>query len=147
MGMSVTQYEIRFSKLARRAIWLIPTDRDRVRRFIDGLNYRLRFVMTREIASGPRFDEVVDIARRLEQVCIQEREEWEAKRPRGLGGFSGVSFLGQSHHNKGLPFRPVQMAHPDYRGASASHGSYSSRPCQSSLCALPAQSSSHAPSV
>lgn len=65
-GMSVNQYEMRFSELAHQAIWLVPTERDMIRRFINGLNYGLGFVMTREIASGARFDEVVDNARQLE---------------------------------------------------------------------------------
>ncbi|XP_070056430.1 uncharacterized protein [Nicotiana tomentosiformis] len=39
------------------------------------------------------------------------------------------------------------MACPDHRGASTSHGSYSDRSGQSSLSALPAQSSSLSPSV
>ncbi|XP_070039656.1 uncharacterized protein [Nicotiana tomentosiformis] len=138
---------MRFSELARHAFWLVPTERERTRRFIDGLNYGLRIVMTRENVSGAMFDEVVDIARRLELVRSQEREEREAKRPRGSGGFSGVSSGGQSHHNRGCPYRPSQMAHPIHHGASASHGSYSARLGQSSLSALPAQSLSHAPSV
>ncbi|XP_070045720.1 uncharacterized protein [Nicotiana tomentosiformis] len=37
--LSVMWYEMRFSKLARHAIWLVPTDRERIRRFIDGLTY------------------------------------------------------------------------------------------------------------
>ncbi|XP_070045438.1 uncharacterized protein [Nicotiana tomentosiformis] len=65
-GMFVTQYEMRFSELALHAVWLVPTERERIRRFIDGLHYQLHFVMTRESVSGARFDEVVDIARRLE---------------------------------------------------------------------------------
>ncbi|XP_070032815.1 uncharacterized protein [Nicotiana tomentosiformis] len=65
-GMSVTQYVMRFSELAHHAIWLVPTERERIKRFTDGLNYGLRFVMTQEIASGTMFDDVVDIARRLQ---------------------------------------------------------------------------------
>ncbi|XP_070045449.1 uncharacterized protein [Nicotiana tomentosiformis] len=38
-GISVTQYKMRFSELARHAVWLVPTDRERIRRFIDGLTY------------------------------------------------------------------------------------------------------------
>ncbi|XP_070056836.1 uncharacterized protein [Nicotiana tomentosiformis] len=142
----MTQYKIRFSELAHHAIWLVPTERERIRRFIYGLNYGLCFVMTREITSGARFDEVVDIARRLEQVCSQEREEREAKRPRGSSGFSGVSSAGQSHHSRGSPYRPTQMAHPVHHDASSSDGSYSAHLGQSSLSSLPDQSSSRAPS-
>ncbi|XP_070050408.1 uncharacterized protein [Nicotiana tomentosiformis] len=38
-GMSVTQYKMRFSELARHAVWLVPTNRERIMRFIDGLTY------------------------------------------------------------------------------------------------------------
>ncbi|XP_070057445.1 uncharacterized protein [Nicotiana tomentosiformis] len=38
-GMSVTQYEMRFSELARHVVWLVPIERVRIRRFIDGLYY------------------------------------------------------------------------------------------------------------
>ncbi|XP_070057825.1 uncharacterized protein [Nicotiana tomentosiformis] len=62
-GMSVTQYEMRFSKLARHAVWLVPTDRERIMRFIDDLTYQLRLLMTRERVSSVTFDEVVYIAR------------------------------------------------------------------------------------
>ncbi|XP_070049089.1 uncharacterized protein [Nicotiana tomentosiformis] len=137
---------MRFSELARHAIWLVPTERELIRRFIDGLSYQLRFVMTRENTLGIRFNEVIDIARRLELVRSQEHEEREAKMPRGLGGFSGVSSGGQSHHNRGRPYRPAQMAHPVHRGALVSHGSYSARSGQSSFSALPTQSSHHASS-
>ncbi|XP_070044980.1 uncharacterized protein [Nicotiana tomentosiformis] len=133
--MSVTQYEMRFFELPCQAIWLVPTETERIMRFIDGLIYGLR-----EITSGARFDKVVNSARRLEQVHSQERVEREAKRPYGSGGFSGVSFGGKSHHSRGRPYRPAQMAPPIHRGASISHGSYNSHLGQSSYSALPAQS-------
>ncbi|XP_070034456.1 uncharacterized protein [Nicotiana tomentosiformis] len=62
-GMSVTQYEMRFSELACQEVWLVPTDRERIRRFIDGLTYHLWLFMTKERVSGATFDEVFDIAR------------------------------------------------------------------------------------
>ncbi|XP_070046953.1 uncharacterized protein [Nicotiana tomentosiformis] len=67
-GMSVTLYEMRFSKLTRHAVWLVPTKRERIRRFIDGLYYQYRFVLIRESVSGATFNEVIDIAQRLEMV-------------------------------------------------------------------------------
>ncbi|XP_070035989.1 uncharacterized protein [Nicotiana tomentosiformis] len=93
--MSVTKYEIRFSELARHAVWFVPTDRERIRRFIDGLGFQLRLLMTRERVSGVTFDKVVDISRQIEMVQGQERTEREAKRPRGQGGFSGAPQGGQ----------------------------------------------------
>ncbi|XP_070032604.1 uncharacterized protein [Nicotiana tomentosiformis] len=125
---------MQFSELARHAVWLVPTEREKIRRFINGLNYQFYFVMGN--VGGAKFDEVVDSARRLEIVSIQEREEREAKRSRGPGNSSSVSSRGQPYHNRGRPYRPAQMARPQ-RGASASHGSYSARRSQSSLSALP----------
>ncbi|XP_070032890.1 uncharacterized protein [Nicotiana tomentosiformis] len=63
--MSVTQYEMIFSEVARHAIWLITTDRERIMRFIDGLTFQLRLLMTRERESGATFDEVVNIAHQI----------------------------------------------------------------------------------
>ncbi|XP_070002610.1 uncharacterized protein [Nicotiana sylvestris] len=81
--MTVSQYEMRFSELARHAIWMISSNRERIRRFVDGLNYHLRILITREIVLGATFEEVVDIAREIERVRHREREEREAKRPQG----------------------------------------------------------------
>ncbi|XP_070040724.1 uncharacterized protein [Nicotiana tomentosiformis] len=124
-GMYVTQYEMRFSELAHHVVWLVPTERESIRRFIDGLTYQSCFVITRESVSGNTFDEVVDITRRLEMVRSQECEEREAKRAGGSGGFSGVPSGGQFHHNRGHPYRPAQIACLVHCGASASHRSYS----------------------
>ncbi|XP_070040366.1 uncharacterized protein [Nicotiana tomentosiformis] len=70
-------------------------------KFIDGLTYQLQLLMTREWVSGVTFDEVVDIAQQIEIVRGQERVEWEAKRPRGQGGFSGAPFGGSSTSHPG----------------------------------------------
>ncbi|XP_070004520.1 uncharacterized protein [Nicotiana sylvestris] len=93
-GMFMTQYEMRFLELAHHAIWLVPTKREMIRRFIDGLSCGLHFAMTWEIALGGRFDEMVDIARRIELVRSQEREEREAKRPCSSGGFNSIPSRG-----------------------------------------------------
>ncbi|XP_070050661.1 uncharacterized protein [Nicotiana tomentosiformis] len=130
--MYVTQYKMRFFELPCYAVWLVPTDRERIRRFIYGLTYQLRLLMTRE---------------RIEVVRNQEHVEREAKRPRGLGGSGGVPSGGQSYYNRGCPYRHAQESHPVHRGASSSHGSYSSHQGQSSLSALPAQSTPYSPSV
>ncbi|XP_070047504.1 uncharacterized protein [Nicotiana tomentosiformis] len=81
---------MRFSKLACHAVWLVPNDRERIRRFVDGLTYQLQLLMTWERVSGATFDEVVDIVQQIEMVRSQERGEREAKRPHGSGDFSGV---------------------------------------------------------
>ncbi|XP_070054345.1 uncharacterized protein [Nicotiana tomentosiformis] len=125
--MSVTQYEMRFSELAHHAVWLVPTDKERIRRFINGLTYHLRLLVTRERVSGATFDEVVDIAWQIEMVCSQERGEREARRPHGSGGFSGVPSGGQLYHDRGRPYSHAQTARPVHRGALSGHGSHSSQ--------------------
>ncbi|XP_070041132.1 uncharacterized protein [Nicotiana tomentosiformis] len=135
---------MQFLELARHAV---PTEREKIRRFINGLNHQLHFVMTVGNIASVKFDEVVDSARRLKMVRTQEREEREAKMSRGPGNSSGVPSGGQSYHSRGRPYRPTHMSRPARRGASASLGSYNARSSQSSLSALPAQSSSRAPSV
>ncbi|XP_070035293.1 uncharacterized protein [Nicotiana tomentosiformis] len=119
--LSVKQYEMRFSKLARHVAW--------------------------ERVSGATFEEVVDIARQIETICSQERVEREAKRPRPSGGFGGVPSGGLSYHSRSRPYRHAQEGRPVHRGASSSHGSCGSHQGQSSLSALPAQSTPCAPSV
>ncbi|XP_070057885.1 uncharacterized protein [Nicotiana tomentosiformis] len=103
--------------------------------------------MTQERVSGATFDEVVDIARQIEIVCSQERGEREAKSPHGPGDFSGAPSGGQFYRGKGRPYKHAQTGRPVHRGPSSNHGSYSSHQGQPSLGALPAQSSSCAPSV
>lgn len=93
------------------------------------------------------FNEVVDIARQIEMVRSQERGEREAKRPRGPGGFSSVPLGVQVYRGRSRPYKHAQTGRPARCGVSSSHGSYSSHQSQSSLSALPAQSSSRAPSV
>ncbi|XP_070028924.1 uncharacterized protein [Nicotiana sylvestris] len=78
--MTVSQYEARFSELARYASWIVPTDWERIKRFVDGLNYHFRILMTRERVLGISFEDAVDIARDIETARRQEREEREAKR-------------------------------------------------------------------
>ncbi|XP_070032521.1 uncharacterized protein [Nicotiana tomentosiformis] len=111
-------YEMRFSELDRHAVWLVPTEREKIRRFINGLNQQFYFIMTLGNIEGAGFDEVVDSARCLEMVRTQEREE-----------------------------RLAQIGHLAHREVSAIHGSYSARQSRPFHGELPAQSSSRAPSV
>nr|XP_033512776.1 uncharacterized protein LOC117277457 [Nicotiana tomentosiformis] len=101
--MKVTQYKMRFVYLECHVILLVPIEREKISRFIDGLNYGLCYSLAREVKTDARFDQVAELARRLEQVHRLEREEREAKRSRGLGGFSSSSSAGQSHYNRGRP--------------------------------------------
>ncbi|XP_070056800.1 uncharacterized protein [Nicotiana tomentosiformis] len=64
--MTVSEYAIRFSELARHAPILVPTIRERVHRFIKGLGYDIKICMDRELQTDTPFQQVVDIARKIE---------------------------------------------------------------------------------
>ncbi|XP_070055415.1 uncharacterized protein [Nicotiana tomentosiformis] len=116
-------YESRRSVGAAPFTWqefsVLFLEKERIRRFIDGLTYQLRLLMTQERVFGATFDEVVDIARQIEMF----------------------------YHGRGRSYRHAQTTRPVHRGASSNHGSYSTHQGQSSLSALLSQSSSHAPLV
>ncbi|XP_070043809.1 uncharacterized protein [Nicotiana tomentosiformis] len=112
---------MRFFELARHVVWLVPTDRERIRR---------------ERVFGATFDEVVDIARQIEVVRSLEVREV-------LVGY----LLGGSPTTVGVVLKgPAQTTRPAHYGASASPSSYSAHSGQSSFSALPAQISYHASS-
>ncbi|XP_070045617.1 uncharacterized protein [Nicotiana tomentosiformis] len=62
----MSEYAVRFSDLARNALTLAATVRERVRRFIQGLNPSIRFSMARELEMDITYQQVVGIAMRLE---------------------------------------------------------------------------------
>ncbi|XP_070035295.1 uncharacterized protein [Nicotiana tomentosiformis] len=108
----MSEYAIKLSELARHAPFLVPTVRDRVRRFIEGLDYDLKIRMAREIQSDTPFQQVVEIAKMLGQVRNEERESKEAKRSRNSGGFSGFYSATMTHHGGGSGSRSTQ---PQFR--------------------------------
>ncbi|XP_070057041.1 uncharacterized protein [Nicotiana tomentosiformis] len=136
--MSVTEYEMKFIELSRHAAFLIPTKVEKVRRFIEGLNFGIKTSMARKAETGATFFQVVDIARKIERIKGQGREAMVAtgKKPWYLGSFSGASSRGRDHSGKSHPSRLVPSAYQLARGA----------PIQSSFSALPTPSSYRSPS-
>ncbi|XP_070050348.1 uncharacterized protein [Nicotiana tomentosiformis] len=53
---------------ARLAVILLPIERERVRRFIDGLNFGIRLQMSKETGDDFSFQREVEIARRIEMI-------------------------------------------------------------------------------
>ncbi|XP_070032866.1 uncharacterized protein [Nicotiana tomentosiformis] len=90
IAMTLSDYAIRFSELSRHTLALVSTVRERVCRFIEGLNYGIRFSMARELETDTPYQKVVEIAQRLKGMRGREREDREAKRLRDSGGYSGV---------------------------------------------------------
>ncbi|XP_070039578.1 uncharacterized protein [Nicotiana tomentosiformis] len=64
--MSVLEYTIRLSDLARYIPVLVATVKERVCRFIERLRHDIRFSMARELETDVLFQQVVEIAHRLE---------------------------------------------------------------------------------
>ncbi|XP_070036187.1 uncharacterized protein [Nicotiana tomentosiformis] len=121
-SMTVTQYETRFVDLARHAIVLLPTEKERVRRFIDELTYTIRLQMAKETGSDISFQTTVNIARQIELVHAQEIGSVSYKRPRYSGNFRGASSGGRGTYGRGHPPKPFYSALQASHGASGSHG-------------------------
>ncbi|XP_019241033.1 PREDICTED: basic salivary proline-rich protein 2-like [Nicotiana attenuata] len=64
--MTVSEYTVRFSELARHAPALVATFKERVRRFIEGLHPSIRTSMARELGMDITYQQAVSIARRVE---------------------------------------------------------------------------------
>ena len=79
-AMTVLEYAVRFSELARHAPALVATVRERVRRFIEGLHPSIRASMARDLEMDITYQQAVSIARRVEGMFAQDRDEIEAKR-------------------------------------------------------------------
>ncbi|XP_070054077.1 uncharacterized protein [Nicotiana tomentosiformis] len=114
--MTVSEYVIRLSDLARHVLALVATVRDRVRRFIEGLNPNIRFSMARELEIDIAYQQVVVIARRLEGMLTQDREEREANRSRESSIYSGTRALVPACHGRGYVSRPIHLAFPASSG-------------------------------
>ncbi|XP_070040754.1 uncharacterized protein [Nicotiana tomentosiformis] len=121
-SMTITQYETRFVDLARYAIVLLPTEKERIRRFIDGLTYTARLQVDKEVGIDISFHTAVNIARWIELVHARERGPVSDKRPRHSGNFRGTSSGGRGTYGMGHPSRPFYSALQVSYGASGSHG-------------------------
>ncbi|XP_070002772.1 uncharacterized protein [Nicotiana sylvestris] len=88
--ISVTDYEARFSELFRHALLILPTDAERVQRFVAGLHSGIRADMAREVEMGTSYQLVVEIARRIEGYRQRGREQMQQdKRTRFSREFKG----------------------------------------------------------
>ncbi|XP_070007718.1 uncharacterized protein [Nicotiana sylvestris] len=80
-AMTVSEYVLCYTSLARHAPALVSIVRKRVRRFIEGLIPSIRSNMDRELEMDISYQQVVSIARRIEGMHAREGE---GGRPRGL---------------------------------------------------------------
>lgn len=122
--MTVTQYEMRFIDLARHALLTLPTERERVRRFIKGLAQPIRLQMAKETGSEISFQDAANVARQVEMVLSQVSGQGSDKRPCHSGRFSGASLGGRDSFGRGHPPRPFHLALQAYHGAPGGCGSH-----------------------
>jgi len=108
-SMTVLEYAVRFSDLARHAAALVATVREQVRRFIEGLHPSIRYSMARELEMDITYQHVVSIARRLEGMRTREREEREAKRPRDSSTYNNSRAPAAARHGRGVMTWPVVL--------------------------------------
>ncbi|XP_070046414.1 uncharacterized protein [Nicotiana tomentosiformis] len=108
--MTMSEYTFRFSELSRHAPILVPTVRERVCRFIEGLDYDFKISMARELQIDIPFQQVVEITRMLERVRSKENKSKEIKRSRNSRGFSGFYYATMTHHGGGSDSRSAQSA-------------------------------------
>ncbi|XP_019225152.1 PREDICTED: uncharacterized protein LOC109206748 [Nicotiana attenuata] len=89
--MSVTDYEARFTDFSLHEAIILPTDAERVRRFIAGLHPEIQVHMPCKAEMGTSFQQVMDIARRIEHIRNRSGEfAPRDKRPQQFRGFSGA---------------------------------------------------------
>ncbi|XP_070004237.1 uncharacterized protein [Nicotiana sylvestris] len=77
--MTVLEYAVRFTDLAKHAPALVFIFRERVRRFIEGLIPSIRSSMAWEFEMDISYQQVVSIAKRVDDMLSWDREEREPK--------------------------------------------------------------------
>ena len=91
-SMSVSEYDIRFTQLSRYAPYLVPTERMRIERFIEGLVMPLYRAVAPQMKTFPSYAAAVDCARMIEMKEMEMRASQERAKKIKIGGnFSGQS--------------------------------------------------------
>ncbi|XP_070039360.1 uncharacterized protein [Nicotiana tomentosiformis] len=115
-AMFVSEYAVKFSELSRHTPALDSIVRERVYRFIKGLNHGIRISMARELETDTPYQQVVEIARRLEGMRGRYRE---AKRLRNSRTYSGSHATVAACHGRGYVIHPVHLVLPTSNGILA----------------------------
>ncbi|XP_060175274.1 uncharacterized protein LOC132605993 [Lycium barbarum] len=124
--MTVTEYEAKFIDLSRYVPYLVEDPREKVRRFVDGLEHRYRGPVVRDVRYGT-YSDVVDTALRYESYLEMDKVERERKKPRNTCGFSGVPSGGKSGFYRG------QSRSTQSESVVQSSGGYSARQGQQQM--------------
>ena len=76
-SMTVAEYEVRFTQLSHYAPMMVGTERDKCRRFEDGLHYDIRSRLT--LSDTRSYQELRAAATRVERL-LKENERYQASR-------------------------------------------------------------------
>ncbi|XP_015081239.1 uncharacterized protein LOC107024791 [Solanum pennellii] len=125
-GMSVAEYKGKFHALARHASMILPTEAERVRRFVKGLIIPILLGVSQVAASGVPFQKVVDAAKELEMIRREGFEQREGKRTRYSSDFGGAP--PKIHTSQGSSSRPIVRG-GHYGQSGSSHQPASRRGC------------------
>ncbi|XP_070043262.1 uncharacterized protein [Nicotiana tomentosiformis] len=120
--MLVTEYEMEFTNLVEYAPNLIPTEREKVRKFIKGLNPHMEKDMTL-YQDDKTYLQVVNIAMHKESFDkIARKARDNSKKARTICSYSGFSFGGKNmNHSAHIQ----SMAHSFPYPAPLRHGQQS----------------------
>ncbi|XP_060216698.1 uncharacterized protein LOC132644138 [Lycium barbarum] len=106
--MTVAQYDAEFTRLSRYGLEIIPTEEDRVRRFVNGYIRSHRTALATKVRRST-YDQVLDSAMRREGYFLEDKTEQEGKKSRtsvvsslAPSGSRGIQGKGSS--------RPPQLA-------------------------------------
>ena len=140
-NLSVSEYDTRFLWLSQFAPAMVAQERDKVLRFVEGLHPRLQVAVAPDMGNKSYF-EIVDVARRMEDIFARADAERAAKRSRQSGGYSGSAQRGQGHQGRSqsrpqaaaLPAQDFSSETPRPQSSQRRGGSSQSGPPQCGRC-------------
>ena len=108
---------------------ILPTEAERVRRFVKGLIIPIRLGVSQVAAPGVLFQKVVDAAKELGMIQRERFEQREGKRTHYSGDFCGAppssrGYVGRGYHSQSS--KPIHVAIPASEAGYTRHSSSSS---------------------
>ena len=125
-GMSVAEYEGKFHALARHALMILPTEAERVRRFVKGLIIPIRLGVSQVAASGVPFQKVVDAAKKLEMIRCEVFEQRESKRTHSSGDYDGDPPRSRGYVERGYHSQSSRLIHASIPASEAGYAGHNS---------------------
>ena len=90
--MTVAEYEVRFTQLSHYAPMMVMTDRDRCRRFEEGLHYDIRSRLT--LSDLRTYQDLRAAAIRAERLVKEQERYLAARKSKGSASSQGGEVIG-----------------------------------------------------